>query len=231
MADETTAQATETALTAQATTATAVETPIQQAATTPTVTVEELQAEVARMAKALKEANKEDATRRKKLADFEKAEAERAQATMSEMDKLKAQIAERDKAVADAKAAQEQAQAEASRTKVKATIMAQAAQLGFNDAEDAYALIDLSTVTVDGDKINGVAEALTALAKKKPYMLKASTLRPPQVSPTNPGQQASDGMTDDQIRATVFGSGPTNLFTSAGAKAKGGGVIWTTKQP
>ena len=231
MSEATPAQVTETALTAQATTATAVETPIQPVATTPAVTVEELQAELARMAKALKEANKEDATRRKKLADFEKAEQERAQATMSEMDKLKAQLAERDKAVADAKAAQEQAQAEAKQTKIKATIMAQAAQLGFNDAEDAYALIDLAAVTVDGDKINGVQEALTTLAKKKPYMLKTASQKLPQVAPTNPGQQAQGGMTDDQIRATVFGGGPTNLFTAAGAKEKGGGVIWTTKQP
>jgi hypothetical protein len=229
MSVETTATTPVTEVQAPAVSATGAETPIQAAATTPAETVEELRAEVARMAKALKEANKEDATRRKKLADFEKAEQERAQATMSEMDKLKAQLAERDKAVADAKAAQERAQVEAEHTKIKATIMAQAAQLGFNDAEDAYALIDLAAVTVDEDKINGVQEALAALAKRKPYMLKASTPRPPQVSPTNPGQQASDGMTDEQIRATVFGGGPTNLFTAAGAKNKGGGVVWTTK--
>lgn len=231
MLDEQTAQAPATDAQAPATTATAVETPVTQAPATPTVTVEALQAELDKTAKALREANKEAQAKRKRLDELEKLEVERQQASLSETEKLKAQLDKFQKDLADAKAAQEQAQAEASRTKVKATIMAQAAQLGFNDAEDAYALIDLSSVTVDGDKISGVQEALTALAKRKPYMLKPTAPRPPQVNPTNPGQQASEGMTDEQIRSTVFGSGPTNLFTAAGAKGKGGGVVWTTKQP
>lgn len=231
MADEQTAQAPATDAQAPATTATVAETTITQAPAPATVTVEDLQAQIAKMEKALKDANKEAATKRKRLDELEQAEQERAKASMSEMDRLKAQIAENQKFLADAKAAQEKAQAEATQARIKSAVVSVAATMGFQDPEDAYALIDRQAVTVDGDKISGVSESLAALAKRKPYMLKSTSPRPPQVNATNPGEQAQEGMTDEQIRATVFGGGPTDLFTAKGAKRQGGGVVWTTKQP
>jgi len=228
MSDETQAQATETAQPAQGVTATATQETTTQAPATPAVTVEELQAQIARMEKALKDANKGDADKRKRLAELEKLEQERQQATLSETEKLKAQIAERDKKLADEQAAREKAQADAQQTRIKSAIMAQASALGFHDAEDAYNLIDLAAVTVaaDSDKVTGIKEALAALAKSKPYMLKASSPRPPQVSPTNPGGDASGGMTDDQLRVMIFGTTNRRGFTRQEAEKHGGGVVW-----
>jgi len=202
--------------------------PVLQVAPVQTETVEDLRAQLARVEKALKEANKEDAARRKKLSDFEKAEQERQQAAMSEMDKLKAQLAERDKAVSEAQAAHERAMAETAQMRVRSAIVAQAAMLGFQNPDDAYSLVDLATVTVADGDVKGITESLAALAKAKPYLLKGKAA-PPQVAPTNPGTNASNGMTDDQLREMVFGSPNRSFFTAETAKRHGGGVVFVNK--
>lgn len=82
------------------------ETPTKQEGETPTtttttapdvaMTTEQLRAENEKLAKALKEANKEAAARRKRLDEIEEAEKKRQDAELSEMDKLKKQLTEKD---------------------------------------------------------------------------------------------------------------------------------------
>jgi len=230
MADEQTATTPATDVQAPAVPVTGAETHTTQAApTTPAVTVEELQAQIAKMEKALKEANREEAAKRKRLTELEKAEQERQQASLSEMDKLKAQIAERDKLVTEAKAAQERALAEATTMRVKSAIIAQASALGFANPDDAYMLIDMSAVTVADNDVKGITEGLQALAKSKPYLLKGRQQPAPQVGPTNPGANAGQGITDEQLRIMIFGAPNRQGFTRADAEKHGGGVVWNTK--
>jgi len=160
-------------------------------------TLVELQAENERLAKALKERNKEEAGRRKKLDELEKAEEVRQAASLSETDKLKKQLAEADKRVADAAL-------EVKTVRLKSTVTNMAAQMGFQDPEDAYVLIDMAAVTVTDDgKVEGAKEALGALAKSKPYMLRKAGAGP--IRTTNPDGTQSAKESDAERRKRLLG--------------------------
>lgn len=138
--------------------------------------------------------NKEAKKAAARLKELEDAEAKRQEAAMTEADKSKKRIAELEKAAADAKL-------EVKTVRLKSAITNMAAQLGFHDPEDAYSLIDLATVTVTDDgKVEGAKEALGALAKAKPYMIKK--VGPGPLGPTNPDgtQSARESEADKRKR-------------------------------
>lgn len=130
-----------------------------------TPTVEELLAERDKIAAALKEANKEAADRRKKLDAFEAAEKARNEAAMSEAEKTA-------KRASELEAKLNEAAAELNETKILAAIEREATRLGFADTSDAAVMIDRKAIAIDGKNVTGVKEALEALAKTKPYLLK-----------------------------------------------------------
>jgi len=190
--------------------------PNEQQASGEGVTLDQLQAELEETRKALSKANRESAQRRKKLEEFESKEQERAEAELSEMEKLQKQI---DLLNAE----KEQAQKHAQEILIKSAVISQAAALNFNDPEDAFALVDKSQFEVEDGKVAGVEEALKELAKSKPYMLQ--TQRKPQALITNPGENVTgQGDTDAQRRARLYGAQSPGLFTPEGAKKHGGGV-------
>lgn len=155
-------------------------------------TVEQLQAQLAEQAKALKAANRESADRRKRLDDLEAAEKVRVDASLSEIDKLKKQVA-------DAEAESKRVRSQANERLMQAEVFTRAAALNFNDPADAYALIDRSKITIDdAGKVDGADELLAELAKAKPYMLKTGQ----QVIDTNAtrrGTQAGAAITQEEI--------------------------------
>jgi len=188
-----------------------------QQARSESVTLEDLQAELEETRKALSKANRESAQRRKKLEEFESQEKERAEAELSEMEKLQRQIQQLN-------AEKELTQKQANEILVKSAVIAQAAALNFNDPEDAFALVDKSQFELDGGKVSGVKEALEELAKSKPYMLQ--TTRKPVGTVTNPGDNVTGkGETDAQRRARLYGISTGAWMTPEGAKKLGGGVI------
>lgn len=98
-----------------------------------------------------------------KLKDAELSEVERLG---KEKEQLEAKMAEQAKA-AEAREQEHQAML------VRAEVRVSAAALGFQNPNDAYALADLSSVTVEKGEVQGVENALKALAKDKPYLLDA----------------------------------------------------------
>jgi len=125
-----------------------------------------LQGRLDRMEVALRKANAEAAERRIKLQEFEETERKRQEAELSETERLKKQLAE-------AKAAQEQLVVNMRETQTRAAVERMAATMRFHDPADAYALADLSTVTVGEDgKIEGIDTALKTLAKAKPHLIR-----------------------------------------------------------
>lgn len=143
-------------------------------------TVDELIAERDKIAAALKDANKEAAERRKKLEKFEADEKARAEAAMSETEKLTAKAR-------DLEAQLTAAQTELIETRITSAIEREAMRLGFADANDAALMLDKKAISIDGKNVTGVKEALEALAKAKPYLLKSQ--QPPSVgSPAKPAQ-------------------------------------------
>jgi Skp family chaperone for outer membrane proteins len=121
----------------------------------------------------------------KRLAELEEAEAKREGEKLTEKEKLQKALAAKDAEIAEVKAAGERALEAAKQALIRATVTAQATGLNFIDADDAMKLADLSGVTVDGDKVAGVKEALEALAKAKPHLLKDGK-QPPGSPPKKP---------------------------------------------
>ena len=127
----------------------------------------ELAAELERVKAALKTANSESASRRKRLEELEAAEADRAAAQLSEVEKAK-------KLAADAEA-KAQAAERLRTAMVRNAVVVAASKLNFYDPEDAFRLADLGDAQVGEDgKVTGVEDALKALAKAKPHLVKAA---------------------------------------------------------
>jgi len=118
----------------------------------------EIATELEKTRAALKAANAESAARRKKLEAFE--------AFTDELDQVKADLAA---ARAEAETLKTNARAAA----IKHAIETAATGLNFQDPADALTLADLSAVQVGDDgTVTGAAEAVKALAAKRPYLLK-----------------------------------------------------------
>lgn len=123
--------------------------------------------------------------------DLDRIIAERLRrATPADYEDLKAKAAEYDKAkeaekteLEKAQAARERAEAKANEaearanaTLVKAAIMTEASAQGAVDPEVVIALLaGDATITVEGDAVKGAKEAVKALLKDKPYLVKAAT--------------------------------------------------------
>jgi len=139
----------------------------------------ELQAELERVRAALKSANSEAAKRRKTLEAFEQAEEERKQAEMTELERVQAKLKE----------AQDRAEAielEAREAKIGHAVTLAATKANFYDPEDAMAfLVGVEFDVDDKGKVQGVAEALAALVKERPYLVKAATPGDPDARKRN----------------------------------------------
>jgi hypothetical protein len=150
-----------------------------------------IQAQVDEAAKkASRDANREAAALRKRLKEYEDAEEARKTAALSETERLQK---ERDDATKAAAAAQEQARA----AFLRAEVATASVDLKIVDPEAALALMDHTKVTWSDDgKPEGVAEALTALAAVKPYLVaKPGT---PTLDPSNGGRGGAPDLTPQQ---------------------------------
>lgn len=154
---------------------------------------EQLQAELERTRAALKTANKEAAERRKRLEEIESTEAKRKESELTEVQRVAKRAEE---AEASLKATKERYRTNAIRNEIK--LYAQNA--GFVDIADAIALADMSGVDFDeaNDKVTGAKEAIDALAKAKPHLLKAPD-RPQAPNINSFGGGAKPPITNEQI--------------------------------
>lgn len=119
----------------------------------------------------------------KKLEESRLSELEKA---TKRADELQAQLANEAKARADAVAT-------ANQKLMRAAVMAQAAELGFNDANDAWLYVDQASIKLDGENFTGVKEAVEAVAKAKAYLLKPTTTPKPTGTPQSGGTKRAAG--------------------------------------
>lgn len=112
------------------------------------------------------------------------------------------QLAEKYKT--EASTVREQLQTERANNK----IMAVAVQEGITDADAAIKLIDRSSIKVNEDgSIEGVEDAVKALAESKPYLKSGSTNQTNIGSPSNPNPEKSGtppAYTGSQVKDTKF---------------------------
>lgn len=119
----------------------------------------DLAAELAKwksMARKNESEAKKNASAARKLAEIEEA-------GKSDLEKAQAAVA----------AAEERAKAAEERTAkalTKAAVSAAAAKSGAIDTDAVFALLPSDAVTVEGDEVKGVDEALAALREAKPYL-------------------------------------------------------------
>lgn len=146
---------------------------------------------------------KESAERRKAVsaAEEQKRKDEEAAAVKQGEWRTVAEKAQAERDAAEAKAAATEV---AARERVVRTeIRALATSMGFNDPADAHRFLDLTAVEMDaaGEPKN-LQALLDALAKAKPYLVKATTTR--TLAPTSAGSTptASDVLQQD-VQATL----------------------------
>ena len=133
--------------------------------------------------KSEREKSKEAEKQLKRLVELEEAEAKRKGEQLTEKEKLEKALAEKDDVIAQAQAKLDQAQTEMVEIRIRNAITLEASKQGFADPDDAYTLADTSGVEInDEGMIEGVKEALEALAKVKPYLLKTNG-QPPGTPP------------------------------------------------
>jgi hypothetical protein len=131
--------------------------------------VKKLRTESADYRTKLREAEKQ----LKRLAEFEDAEKKRQEAELSEKDKL-------EKRLADLESTNSQLSERYASARLRHAVEIAAVTMQFADPEDAYNLADMSGAEIAEDgKITGVKEALEALAKAKPYLIKSGNGKPP----------------------------------------------------
>ena len=197
-----------------------------------TVTVETLQAEIARLGKALKDAHKDSERNKRRKDELEAEEQKRQQESMSETDKLKVQRDEFQKAVEKAQADNERFKTELASQVLKNAVISKAAEMGFANPADAFALADLTSIENDNGKYKGIDEALAVLKGRLPMRVVGPQrpAPPPQLGAMNPPDADTPQESDEQRRARLMGT-RSNFFDARAAVLKGGGVMMSPQNP
>ena len=177
---------------------------------------EQAQPDVDALLREIKALRKENAKWRTQLRSTEEQQQAKAKAEMTELERLQTELRE----AQEARTRAEQARLQ---TAVKSQVIAAAAKAGYNDPEDAYRMIDPSTLDVDDDgAVGGLDESLKDLLKAKPYLAKQTNAT--NYSPTNPAGGAAKP-SDEAVLAEIYGVGrKSSVWGGAG-----GGVVWTPK--
>lgn len=128
-----------------------------------------------------------------------KAAKDAEAAKLSELEKAQ-------KEAADLKAAKEKVDAEkadilakAAEKLLKAAVLAEASKQGFNDPTDAWNFLDRSAIKAkDDDSYEGLDKAIEAVAKAKPYLVKAQQQSQGKGTPSRDKKPAGDKQADKQ---------------------------------
>ena len=151
----------------------------------------------------LNKARREAAKYRSEAKKAEEAEEARQRERMSEVDRLKADMA-------TMQAQAQAAEARAQQAIIKAAVMR--AANGFNDPEDALRLLDIDALEIGEDgEITGLDTAIAGLLKSKPYLAK----RQGGITPTNPAAERQP-LTYEQVRAGGNNRASELLFSGGG---------------
>lgn len=149
---------------------------------------------------------------------------------LSEQEKLQKKLETLEKKAAEAEAKALEKERMAQEILIRSAILSEAAKLGFADPEDAYLLLGTKPALGEDGQPVGVAEAVAALAEKRPYLLRQGTnqQRIP-AEPFNPsGPSGPLKETDEQRRQRLYNKSG-QVFDTAEAIKRGGGVVWNRK--
>lgn len=165
-------------------------------------TLEEALALIDEQKETISSLNRESASRRVELKKLKDAEAQRAQADKERQSAEKSDLEKAQAKVVETTAALNTANEQLARLRKRQAFSASAKKLklDFSTAqaeEDAFNLADLTGVTVEGDDIAGMDDALKALAKARPYLFAKPQQNPPgDINAGNGGRQTETSVGD-----------------------------------
>lgn len=134
-------------------------------------------------------------------------------ASLSELEKAKKAAADASAEAERQKAAAAKAIADAQTIRIRAAVETLAAQMGFHKPEDAYQLANVTDIKLDDEgKVIGVSEALDALKKERPYLLKGEGAKVTDTDATKRNQQKAK--TDEEKREMAARLGVRPEFIS-----------------
>lgn len=154
------------------------------------------------------DALKEAAGKLAEIEDANKSETEKTAAKLAELIQEQTQLQGE-----NARLAKDREQA-----LVRSAVVSKATQLDFQDPTDAYRMLDLSGLELDGEEVKGIEDLLQVLAEAKPYLLRKSAI--PRITPTNPGAGNASGNSRGETReaqaARLSGIGAIDLTANGG---------------
>lgn len=158
------------------------------------------------MRKELAEARREAAKYRTSLRKFEQEQKDKATESMTADERYQAQLADLQRQLA---AAEQTARDRL----VRSAVVSAAAKAGFNDPDDAFHLVDSTAFEIaDDGTVSGIDTAIQAIAKSKPYLVRAKATSS-AAAPAGGPQKTSD----DQLRRELFGNPGGVFWKGAGA--------------
>jgi len=147
-----------------------------------------------------------------KSADDLKAALKKAQDTdqaqLTELQKAQQAASAAQARIADLERSNLQVQTEAQTARVRSAVELAAARLGFHNPEDAYQLADVAGIEIGEDgKVNGAEEALKALIKARPYLVKSAAGGGGDINATRRNGEGATSLTDEQKHelAAIYG--------------------------
>lgn len=135
------------------------------------LTQEEVNAIVQGKVNKLKEKYKDYEDLQNKVAAFEAAQQAKADAELSELEKAQKALEEKEGSLSELQKQIEAMKAEAKDQAIHSTFERVARKANIEYIEDAFNLADLSTVTYEDGKVEGVEDIIAALVESKPYLL------------------------------------------------------------
>ena len=162
---------------------------------------------------------REAASYRRKLRDLEQYKQEQEEAKLSEIDRLKKQIADRESALQERDEMLRE-------TMFRSGVYAQAASLDVVDAEVVYKLLDRSAFEQDeSGRFVGLKDAVKGLLKERPYLKKRVDVSGSVANGASGRDKSSKKESDAERRQRIWGGG-ASIFDAEQARRTGGGVIF-----
>lgn len=134
----------------------------------------------------IKAVNAESAERRVKLKALEDKQAKKEQESLSEAEKLQAEIKQ-------GKKAHEALKAELDAERIRTAVIGAAIELEFASPDDAFSLIDRNEIKIEDGKVVGFEKSLKALAESGRLAMKDSKKGNGLGTPSGKGKPASKG--------------------------------------
>jgi len=140
---------------------------------------------------------------KKKLAQYEKEQKEKSDAELSELERAQNALEEKDGTLKSLQEQIDQMQKDAETKAIRSAFIEAARKADIEYVEDAFSLADMSKVTVEGDEVKGIEDAIANLVDKKPFLLTKKQKQKQVGGPSNGPKQTKTEKSADELLAAA----------------------------